>query len=149
MSTRSRIAIKTSDNEFKSIYCHWDGYPSNNGALLLKHYNSKELTLNLIDLGDLSRLSESIEKPENHTFDSPIEGYSVAYGRDRGDTGVNAVKHHSLTNLVNTSNRTDAEWIYLFDVEQNKWLFMDNKKSEKCKKDLNNWLELTSKNTKK
>ncbi len=33
MSTRSSISIKTSKNDGKTIYCHWDGYPSNNGAI--------------------------------------------------------------------------------------------------------------------
>ncbi len=31
-----------SDGIIKSIYCHWDGYPSNNGKILLEHYNSQE-----------------------------------------------------------------------------------------------------------
>ena len=27
-------------DQFIGIYCHWDGYPSHNGAILLHHYQS-------------------------------------------------------------------------------------------------------------
>jgi len=29
MATRSRIGIKDKLGNIKSVYCHWDGYPSN------------------------------------------------------------------------------------------------------------------------
>ena len=36
MSTRSNIAIKRKNGTVESIYCHWDGYLSYNGKILLK-----------------------------------------------------------------------------------------------------------------
>ena len=87
MGTRSRIGIKMDDGMVKHIYCHWDGYISNNGDILFHHYNSKDKVMKLINLGDISILENEVDIPEGeiHTFDNPCEGVTVAYGRDRGD----------------------------------------------------------------
>ena len=37
MATRSFIGIVEED-KIKGIYCHWDGYPENVGAILNGHY---------------------------------------------------------------------------------------------------------------
>ena len=42
MSTRSHIGIWNEDGSLDVIYCHWDGYPSYNGAVLLHHYQDPE-----------------------------------------------------------------------------------------------------------
>ena len=39
MSTRSRIAFKSSHGEIFSIYCHYDGYETGVGACLIEKYN--------------------------------------------------------------------------------------------------------------
>jgi len=41
MATTSRIAILNFDGSVDSIYCHYDGYPSHNGKILLKYYNDE------------------------------------------------------------------------------------------------------------
>lgn len=56
MSTRSLIAIKQTDGTVKSIYCHWDGYVSHNGRLLIEHYATPEAVEELLALGPLSAL---------------------------------------------------------------------------------------------
>jgi hypothetical protein len=56
MSTRSRIAIEKQDGTVDSIYCHFDGYLSNNGEKLQNHYSTKEQLEQLIALGDISSL---------------------------------------------------------------------------------------------
>ena len=38
MATRSRIAIEKENGTVESIYCHWDGYPENNGRILVENY---------------------------------------------------------------------------------------------------------------
>ena len=65
MGTRSRIGVMHGDN-CKSVYCHWDGYPEHNGAILQAHYDSAKAN-NLVALGDLSSLAASIG--EKHSFD--------------------------------------------------------------------------------
>ena len=56
MGTRSRIGLQLSDDSILSVYCHWDGYPSFNGAKLQEHFNSYEKAAELIDGGDISCL---------------------------------------------------------------------------------------------
>lgn len=88
MATRSTISVKVSETEVRSIYSHWDGYPSHHYPILSEHYNSQELAEKLISLGDISSLNESCDGAEGHTFDNVIEGQTVYYGRDRHDDGV-------------------------------------------------------------
>ncbi len=91
MGTRANITVKIG-NKYHNIYTHWDGYPSHHGTLLLKCYNSQELAEKVVSLGDLSSLSESVDLPVSglHSFERACPGHSVAYGRDRGETDVEA-----------------------------------------------------------
>ncbi len=56
MSTHSAIIIKTGPKEYKGIYCHFDGYLSGVGLILLTHYKTKTKVLELLELGDLHSL---------------------------------------------------------------------------------------------
>lgn len=70
MSTRSHTGIWNEDGSLDVIYCHWDGYPSYNGALLLHHYQDPEKIPELIALGDISLLAESVKPAEGeHPFE--------------------------------------------------------------------------------
>jgi hypothetical protein len=84
MATRSRIAIEDEKGTVRSVYSHWDGYPSHNGRILFEHFQNPEKVNNLIALGDLSSLAPEIELAEGHTFENPVKGVTVFYGRDRG-----------------------------------------------------------------
>jgi hypothetical protein len=66
MATRSRIAVKQQDGTIKSIYCHWDGYPLHNGAILLEHYTREKADM-LMEVGDIRVLDA---KSEYDIFDS-------------------------------------------------------------------------------
>jgi hypothetical protein len=125
MGTRSRIGIIDKDGSVESIYCHWDGYPSWNGKLLLEHYTTVKKIRGLLALGDISNLAPSIEKPEGHTFDNKIEGYVTAYGRDRGENDVASVTHSSLGFFKTTYGNSDEEYFYLYSVKEKKWKFAD------------------------
>lgn len=140
MSTRSRIGMVQPDGSVKSIYCHWDGYPQNNGIILIKHYTDIEKVKSLIELGSISSLGKNINPdpiggitakysltdgvqnvPANgvHTFDSPQVDVTVAYHRDRGE---------DLEIRVDTSEsefiKSDLdEWGYLF--KDGKWFVVD------------------------
>lgn len=85
MSTRSNIAYINEKGIVRSVYCHFDGYLEGVGKTLLTHYNSFDLAKKLVEPGDISHVEPSCDKPEGHTFDTPVEGYTVYYGRDRGE----------------------------------------------------------------
>ena len=117
MSTRSSISVKQLDGSIKTVYCHFDGYHSHVGKMLLKHYNSQEQANAIVNLGDLSALHESIECPQNHSYDEQITGYSVFYGRDRGEKDINAREYASFEKAM---LRDSQEFDYYWDGSQ--WL---------------------------
>ena len=79
MSTRSRIGIEFENGTVASIYCHWDGYPDNNGVILLEHYQDVEKIKQLIELGDISSLAPEIgEKHDFNAYDEHNDWVSVS-----------------------------------------------------------------------
>ena len=118
MGTRSFIIVANPKGDFTGSYCHWDGYPSHNGKLLLEHYNSKGKARELVRLGSLSSLGERAApiNPEAHSFNSKEEGTTVAYHRDRGEAwdGVKPVTFDTLSELVKYADESWAEYVYLF-----------------------------------
>lgn len=88
MSTRSTISIKNQDGTFTGIYCHFDGYPSGVGVTLLEKYQDENKIRELIALGDISVLGEEVNPKGSHSYSSPESGVTIAYGRDRGETGT-------------------------------------------------------------
>jgi hypothetical protein len=120
MATRSRIAIEKEDGRVYSIYCHNDGYPEHNGAVLHHYYQDREKVERLIALGDISSLSEKVEPTGPHSFNSPERGVVVAYHRDRGKALRKAEYHMSKT----TYFRGDVEEFgYLF-TKENEWVYV-------------------------
>jgi hypothetical protein len=90
MSTRSSIALLNEDGSVSQIYCHFDGYPEGVGLTLRQFYDTRDKVEALINLGNISSLKPSIEKPPGHTFETPVDGYTVAYHRDRNEEGQEA-----------------------------------------------------------
>jgi len=91
MSTNSRIGILDSspDNEphIRSIYCHWDGYPSHMGLVLHRSYGTIDLVNELLDKGD-ARLID---------IDGESEHYMHSEGGHPSDTmTVNRFTEHFL-----------------------------------------------------
>ena len=66
MGTRSFIAVKEGD-QFKGVYCHWDGYPEGVGATLAKHYINEAQAFELINKGDMSSLGPTLNECEFYT----------------------------------------------------------------------------------
>ena len=113
MGTRSRIGVMHGD-KFKSVYCHWDGYLENNGKILLEHYDSAKAN-HLVALGDLSSLDKDVEIPEGatHSFDVPLDGVTVFYGRDRKETGTEYKVDQTFEEFLGTVDRCGAEYYYI------------------------------------
>lgn len=61
MGTRSTIALEYADGTVGQVYCHWDGYLSNNGKILLQHYTDPFKVRALLDEGDMSSLDATVE----------------------------------------------------------------------------------------
>lgn len=109
MSTRSNIGIRNLDGTVEYIYCHFDGYPEHNGKILTENYTNINRVNELLKLGDLSVLGKFIG--EKQDFDNRVRDYCLAYGRDRGETGVSS----STTTLENLLRNTTIDYVYIFD----------------------------------
>jgi hypothetical protein len=113
MGTRSRIGVMHGD-KCKSVYCHWDGYLSNNGKILLEHYDSAKAN-HLVALGDLSSLDREVVIPEGveHSFQVPLDGITVFYGRDRGQTGTEFQVDEDFVSFLERVDACGAEYYYI------------------------------------
>ena len=77
MSTRSTIALEFADGSVSQVYCHFDGYLDNNGALLSQNYMDPFVVRELIDLGDFSSLRESVEETRSSAYSERGEDIEV------------------------------------------------------------------------
>ena len=123
MSTRSFIAKQIGKDAYLTVYCHSDGYLTYTGALLLDCYNTPEQVDELLKLGDLSYLAESLhpnpDYPHSFDYGERQSGVTVAYGRDRGDKDVAAVRM-TMAQLDDPNNWT--EYVYIF-THENEWKY--------------------------
>jgi len=73
MATRSTIGLKTSDGKITAIYCHWDGYPEGVGAGLVQFYNTPQQVAELINLGGISSLQDTMEETAKTAYGTPSD----------------------------------------------------------------------------
>jgi hypothetical protein len=109
MATRSYIGVRNADASVDYIYCHFDGYPDHNGAILREHYSNINRVNELLQLGDLSVLGQFIG--EKMDFDKRIQDTCLAYGRDRGESNVGK-KNTGYDKLITDQN---VDYVYVFD----------------------------------
>jgi hypothetical protein len=108
MSTRCTLAIKNLDNTYTSIYCHFDGYPEFQLPMLNTHYQDETKVRALMALGNLSILQP--ELGTKHNFNWIVEGECTFYGRDRGESGNEAV-----TSDFARLSQIREEYLYIFE----------------------------------
>jgi hypothetical protein len=113
MGTRSRVGVMHG-SKCKSVYIHWDGYLDGVGRILLNHYDSARAN-HLVALGDVSSLGRNVEIPEGakHTFDAPVDGITVFYGRDRKESGVEFQVDHDFDEFLHRVDECGAEFYYI------------------------------------
>lgn len=112
MGTRSSIGIQNEDGSVTAIYCHWDGYPSYNGRVLVDHYSDEAKVRELMALGDISSLDAEIGT--KHDFDKAPKGECNAYGRDRGEKDCEAKQFDSAKLYYANFPYGEIEYAYLF-----------------------------------
>jgi len=107
MSTRSNIALEYNDGSIDRIYCHWDGYPDNNGRILLENYTTAEQVSEMLDLGDMSSLEANIHE-------------TIYYARDRDEDIEKPKKFSSREDAKNDME----EFLYIF-TKDGEWIVSD------------------------
>ena len=98
MSTSSTIALEYADGHVETIYCHNDGLIRINGRILFKSYSDAEKVKELMKLGNMSILNESIEK-------------SVFYRRDKKESMNYAESFESFDDYLKNHEYQDYEYI--------------------------------------
>lgn len=110
MATRSTIALEYADGTVDQIYCHWDGYLSNNGEMLLDHWQDPFKVQKMMQLGDLSVLGTDIG--DQHSFaDAADYKECTFYGRDRGEKGVSAKRFKDFEDYRANHQYEEFEYI--------------------------------------
>ena len=137
MGTRSNIGIVNEDASVTAIYCHWDGFLSYNGQMLLQHYTSTDIVNQLMLLGDLSSLREKLYPNDSkpHTFQNQQDDVCVAYGRERSESDVGSKIFKDIGDFERFAGNSDAEYQYLFN--SGTWTYREINRDGK-------WKELTA-----
>lgn len=113
MGTRSFIGRRYDDGSIRAVYCHWDGYPSNNGKILTESWNDPQDLECLLDLGDLSSLGSTLGT--KHDFNERPQNACTFYSRDRGEGGTEAKTYGSEEAFHKGASDSWAEYAYLLD----------------------------------
>jgi hypothetical protein len=107
MATRSTIAVDLPEC-IRAVYCHWDGYPDEEGGVgetLKHHYTKLRDIINLLDNGNLSVLKSTIELSE--------------FYKDRGEDSPAQI-FKSESDWLEYANNCGCEYSYLFS--ENAWI---------------------------
>ena len=123
MGTRSAIGYKTPQGKIRAKYSHYDGYPAYTGAILTEHFQEARKIAQMVELGDQSFLEKEIFPTGAHSFDAPEEGCTIFYGRDRGETGVDAQEFETVQEFVEYYEGAGCEYFYLHTA--NGWIVHD------------------------
>ena len=119
MGTRSAIGYKTA-NGIRAVYCHYDGYVSNNGRILQENYQAAYKICRLIEQGDMGSLqAEPMPTAgSGHSFDTPEQGVVVYYSRDRGETGCETKEFANIDEFETEMSSMGCEYFYLFNGQE-------------------------------
>lgn len=129
MATRSRIGIELPTGEVKSVYCHWDGYPSYRIPLLLEHYSEREKVEQLIELGSICSLRTRLapNDGEIHQCCELINGKLYSKDNDAKDVTIAYARDMMQGDFVTVNIEENREAFRIGDVEEYGYLFtLDN-----------------------
>ena len=124
MGTRSAIGYKTPQGKIRAKYSHYDGYPAYTGAMLQEHYQQARKIAQMVELGDQSFLEKEIFPVGEHSFNSPEEGCTIFYGRDRGESNVDAQEFDNFADFVDYYEGSGCEYFYVWDGRN--WIVNDH-----------------------
>ncbi len=115
MGTRSAIGYITPQGKIYAKYSHYDGYVSCTGAILNEYYQEIHKIAQMVELGDQSYMDKEIfPKTPIHDFNNPEPDVTVFYGRDRGETGVDAKEFDTVHEMVEYYTGAGCEYFYLY-----------------------------------
>jgi hypothetical protein len=123
MATRSTIALEFADGTVQQVYVHFDGYLDHNGVILQNHWTDAFKLRDLIDGGALSVLGATIgvQRPfdnphpygsdEYRAFNYQYRDQCLFYGRDRGETNIEARKFADFQDYLERGQWEEYDYI--------------------------------------
>lgn len=96
MATRSNIGYVDNDGTIQASYCHWYGYPEGVGKVLLDNYDTLEMIQDLVAMGSMSSLGETL-------------GTCVFHNRDKGE-GLHLITYTNEQDMI----AMQEEFAYLY-----------------------------------
>ena len=137
-ATRSQIGVIDKSGNILSTYVHYDGYPDGVGKIAKKHYNGAKVKqlLKIDKGGGISILDKDIKGAKGHSFGNKVDGQTVFYGRDRGETGGKFMKgkFDKISSYIkDASNRAGADYVYLYNEKDKKWYYADTYSDKELK----------------
>ena len=147
MATRGFIAIKE-DGKYKYIYNHYDSDIESLGVTLFKHYKDVDKVRALINLGDVTSVGCTIENNAScYKEHMELENYhtrgTVALFREgrtwkdfdyyTPDRQWEDCKPTETEDIDELFGGQFIEWVYIFDVEENKWHMAYDKENYELK----------------
>jgi len=124
MGTRSAIGYKTPEGKVRAKYSHYDGYPAYTGKMLQEHYQEARKIAQMVELGDQSFIAPNVfPTDKSHSFNTPQEDVIVFYGRDRGESNVDAKDFDTVQEFVDYYEGAGCEYFYLHTA--NGWIVHD------------------------
>jgi hypothetical protein len=118
MGTRSRVGLMQKDGTVKHSYVQYDGYVDGVGITLAHHYDKIDKVEELLSFGDMSCLEEKIHPSGIHNFEISENGVTLFYGRDRGESNVDA-QVTTMEEFESVMFTTCIDYLYLFS--EGKW----------------------------
>jgi len=139
MGTRSNIAKQIAPDQYRTIYCQFDGYLEEVGANLAAHYDTAEQLDKLLDLGDIRSLQANLSPDPSlpHDAANHQKDVTIAFGRDLGcDQCAATVK--SMDELVD--NPDFVEFVYIFTLDE-EWKYFHRNQFNEGMRDLKSTLD--------
>lgn len=109
---RCLIALKQPNGVCEAVRCDADGYPDSVGLILQNFYRKKEKVEELVKLGSLACLAESLKN-------------TLAYERDFNIIQRGAEFRTEESLMLYFSLRSNARFLYVYDMSKEKWYFTD------------------------
>ena len=120
MGTRSTIALEFADGTVEQVYCHWDGYLENNGAILAQHYMDPFKVKQLLALGGFSSLQETVEETAEQAYTQRGEDISINKYKN-ADEYFDCSQQEEYDYILRNVNGT-ATWFVRYYETENTWM---------------------------
>jgi hypothetical protein len=121
MGTRSTIALEFADGTVEQVYCHWDGYLSNNGRILKDSYMDPFKVKELLALGGFSSLEDTVEATAEQAYTQRGEDLAIEKYKDIEDYYA-SVCGEEYDYILSMNWEGKAQWYVRFYATEGNWI---------------------------